>query len=73
MIKNPALFEKFNQDFISKKGRLSYSQSMLIFSALWKEGVSLGVLPPKDLLDGIEVDIKIAKVLNSCLKKSSQK
>jgi len=26
---------------------------------MWKEGVSLGVLPPKDPLEGIDVDIKI--------------
>jgi hypothetical protein len=37
---------------------------------MWKEGVRLGVLPPKDELEGIEVDIKVAAVLNSCLKKS---
>jgi len=39
---------------------------------MWNEGVMLGVLPPKNPLEGIEVDIKVAKVLNSCLKKSSQ-
>ena len=32
----------------------------------------LGVLPLKEPLDGIDVDIRIAKALNSCLKKSSE-
>jgi hypothetical protein len=31
---------------------------------MWKEGVQLGVLPMKDPLDGIEVDIRIASILN---------
>jgi len=38
---------------------------------MWNEGAKLGVLPTKEPLEGIEVDIKIAKALNSCLKKSS--
>jgi hypothetical protein len=33
-------------------------------SALYKEAVALGVFPPKDPLEGIEVKIKIAKVVN---------
>lgn len=57
------------REFISKQ-RLSYKQSLQIFESMWNEGVQLGVLPPKEPSEGIEVDIKIAKVLNSCLKKS---
>jgi len=34
---------------------------------MWEEGISLGVLPPKHPLEGIEVDIKIARIIN-CLK-----
>jgi hypothetical protein len=30
---------------------------------MWNEGVNLGVLPPKDPLEEIDVDIRIAKVL----------
>ena len=33
----------------------------------------MGVLPPKAPLEGIETDIKIAGVLNSCLKSFSEK
>lgn len=72
MIKNPELLKKFEEDFIQDKGRLSYNQSLLIFTALWNESVKLGVMPLKNPLEGIEVDIKVAKILNSCLKKSSQ-
>jgi len=43
-----------------------------MFSSLWQEGKELGVISGKDPLAGIEVDIRLAKVLNSCSKKSSQ-
>ncbi len=35
---------------------------------MWELGMSLGVLPPNDPLEGIEVDIRVAEILN-CLKK----
>jgi len=56
------------REFISKQ-RLSYKQSLQIFESMWNEGIKLGVLPPKEPLDGIDVDIRIAKIINSCLKK----
>lgn len=71
MIKNPGLLRKFEDDFIRDKGKLPFKHAMKLFSDMWNEGLRLGVLPPKEPLDGIDVDIKIAKVLNSCLKKSS--
>jgi hypothetical protein len=70
LIKNIHFVEDMEKEFISKQ-RLSYKQSLQIFESMWNEGVKLGVLPPKEPSEGIAVDIKIAKVLNSCLKKSS--
>lgn len=71
MIKNPDLLKKFEDDFIGDKGKLRFKQAMKLYSDMWNEGLKLGVLPPKEPMEGIEVDIKIAKVLNSCLKKPS--
>jgi hypothetical protein len=51
--------------------RITYEQSLKLFTEMWKEGVKLGVLPPKDPLEGIDVDIRIAKVLNSSLNRFS--
>ena len=73
MIKNPDLLKKLEDEFIRNESRLNYRQSLKLFTDMWEEGVRLGILPPKDPLEGLEVDIKIAKVLNSCLKNSSQK
>ncbi|MFO7555240.1 MAG: hypothetical protein R6W88_08545 [Desulfobacterales bacterium] len=55
------------------EGPLPFIQSLKTFTAMWNHGMKLGVLPPKDPLEGIETDIKIAGVLNSCLKSSFQK
>ncbi|MFH2011759.1 MAG: hypothetical protein ABIJ37_03490 [Pseudomonadota bacterium] len=68
MIKNPELLKKFENNLIRDEGKLPFHQSIRLFTSMWNEGVKLGVLPPKEPLEGIDVDIKIAKVLNSCLK-----
>lgn len=68
MIKNVRLLKEMEDDFFKKEGKSDFSHSIKIFESMWKEGVKLGVLPPVDPLEGIEIDIKIAKILNSCLK-----
>ncbi|MBI5893697.1 MAG: hypothetical protein HZB79_08630 [Deltaproteobacteria bacterium] len=73
MIKNTQLLKEFENAIIKKEGILPFSSSIRIFESLWNEGIKLGVLPPSNPMEGIEVDIKIAKALNSCLKKSSQR
>lgn len=70
LVKNYARFRKFEDDFLKNQGELSYQISMKLFTAMWNEASSFGILPPKEPLEGIEVDIRIARVLNSCLKKS---
>ncbi|MGA1795979.1 MAG: hypothetical protein ACMUIL_08985 [bacterium] len=72
MIKNPDLVKKIEYAFVKEEGRLSFQHALKIFTSMWNEGIHLGVLPPKEPLEGIDVDIKIAKVLNSCSKKSFQ-
>lgn len=70
MIKDTEMLEKFEREFISGRGRLPYEQSRKLFAAMWKEGITLGVFPPADPLAGIEVDTRIARILNTCLTKS---
>lgn len=69
MIKNTKLLQKFEDD-LQKKEVLSYNDALKIFESLWDEAKTLGILPSKDPMDGIEVKIKLAKILNSCLKNS---
>ncbi len=40
----------------------------MIVDALYKEAVTLGALPLKDPLEGIDIAIKIARVVNSVSK-----
>jgi len=68
LIKNPDILEDFEKERI-KKEKLTFKKALKLFEAMWEEGIHLGVLPPKDPLEGIEVDIKIARILN-CLKNS---
>jgi len=70
MIKNSHLVKKLEEDFIARE-KLPYRKALHIFESLWQEGVTLGVLPPKDLSEGLEVDLRIARVLNSCSRNSS--
>jgi len=58
--------KQFEDDLARKEGRLDYSKALEIFTRLWEEGCALGVLPPADPLEGIETDITIARILNSC-------
>jgi hypothetical protein len=63
MIKDQKLLAEFNDELIRKE-RLDYAAALRIFEAMWDEGRKLGVLPLKDPLEGIDVDIRIARILN---------
>lgn len=68
MIRNPRILDNLERK-VMKEEKLSFSEALAIFEAMWKEGMTLGVIPPKDPLEGVETDIRIARILN-CLKKS---
>jgi hypothetical protein len=62
MIKNEKKLKSF------EKEKLGFKAAMKIFTALWKEAVHFKVFPSKNPLEGIETDLKIARILNSCSK-----
>ena len=55
---------KFELDFLRKE-KVDLVRNFHIVEALYKEAVTLGIIPLKNPLDGIEVDLKIAEVVNS--------
>ena len=57
-------FRKFERELL-KKEKVDIMRNFKILEALYQEAVSLGIIPLKNLFDGVEVDIKIAKVINS--------
>jgi hypothetical protein len=63
MIKDTRLLAEFEDMEVSKE-KPDYPSALRIFEAMWKEAMLLGVLPLKDPLEGIEVDIQIARILN---------
>jgi len=63
MVKGGKLLAEFEKAYTALE-KPDYWEALKIFEAMWKEGLMLGVLPLKDPLDGIEVDIRIAKILN---------
>lgn len=69
MIKNPEILGDFERSFLSGQGRFPYTQSQKLFAAMWEEAITLGVFPPADPLAGVEVDIRMARILNTCLTK----
>jgi len=44
--------------------KLSYTQALAIYEMLHKEAVALGAISSENILDGLEVDIKIARAIN---------
>jgi transcriptional regulator with XRE-family HTH domain len=56
-------FQKFEMDLL-REGKIDIVRNFQIVEALYKEAVTLGIIPLKNPLDGIEVDLKIAKVVN---------
>jgi hypothetical protein len=57
-------FQKFEMEFVRKE-KVDIVRNFRIVNALYNEAVTLGIIPLKNPLDGIEVDLKIAKVVNS--------
>ena len=69
MIINKNLIEKFEKELL-KKEKMDLKKKFLLLNAMYKEALFLGVFPLKNPLEGLEVDIKIAKVINSVPKSS---
>ena len=55
---------KFETDVL-RKDKINHGKNIRTVDALHYEAVALGAFPLRDPLEGIEVDLKIAKVVNS--------
>ncbi|MCK4420231.1 hypothetical protein KAW18_00795 [candidate division WOR-3 bacterium] len=64
MIKNSKQLRDFEREYEKKQNR-DLDEKYKILDAMYREAKYLGVFPLKNPLEGIEVDIKIAKVVNS--------
>ena len=66
MIKNNE-FQQYEMEFL-RRGKLDIVRNFKIEEALYQEAISLGIIPLKNPLDGLEVDIKIARTINRVSK-----
>jgi hypothetical protein len=67
MVKDAKKLEMFEIELM-KHEKPDPVKNFKIVEALYDEAVALGAIPLKNPLDGIEVDIKIAKAINSVSK-----
>ncbi len=63
MIQNRHKLDEFYRKLDAEEN-LSYKEALAIYEMLHKEAVSLGVINSENILDGLEVDIRIAKAIN---------
>ena len=64
MIKNPDLLQKF-EDKLVQQEKTNFLKNLRLVDAMYRDAVIFGIFPLKDALDGVEIDIKIAEVINS--------
>ena len=58
------LLDKFNEDFSGKES-ITLGQRLKIFNFMLHEYISLRIYKKINPLEGIETDIRVAKILNS--------
>ena len=63
MVRSELKLNKFYQKLIEEEN-ISHKEALFIYEALHKEAVSLGIINSKNILDGLEIDIRIAKALD---------
>ncbi|NVL90147.1 MAG: hypothetical protein HWN69_04005 [Desulfobacterales bacterium] len=57
------MFYEFEKELI-KKEKADVIKNFHMVDSMYDEAVALGIIPMKDPLDGLEIDLKIAKVVN---------
>ena len=63
MVKNKVKLSKFYRKVIEEEN-ISHKKALSIYEALHKEAVSLGIINSENILEGLEVDLRIAKAIN---------
>ncbi len=64
MVKNGEAVHRLEKSMIRRE-KPDYSKNIRLVEAMYEEAVELGAFPPQDKLSGIDIDIKIARAINS--------
>jgi len=62
MIRNKRKLNEFYRRII-KEENISHKQALSIYEMLHREAVSLGAISSENILEGLEVDLRIAKAI----------
>jgi hypothetical protein len=63
MIRNGRMLDEFYRKLIEQED-ISHKQALAIYEAMHAEAVSLGIISSKNILEGLEVDLRIARAIN---------
>jgi hypothetical protein len=63
MVINTEKLREFERSEIARED-ISYADALAIFDGLRQEAISLGAFSCENILDGLDVDIRIAKAVN---------
>ena len=63
MIRNKPKLYDFYRRLIEQED-ISHAKALSIYEALHQEAVSLGVISSENILEGLEVDLRIARAIN---------
>jgi len=63
MIINTDKLRAFEQSEMARED-ISYRDALAIFDGLRREAISLGVFSRENILEGLDIDIRIAKAIN---------
>ncbi len=69
MVKNTSRLKEFEDNYI-RSNKPDLLRNLQLLDQLYKEAKALSVFPLQEPLSGLEIDIKIAKVINSVPKTS---
>lgn len=63
MIKDVAFWEAWEREYIAKEP-VDFARNLRLLDAMYEHARLLGAFPPADPLEGIEVKIRVARILN---------
>ncbi len=63
MVRNLQLLRAF-EDALARRTPVDHLQNLRLVEAMLEEARELGVWPPPDPLEGIETDIRVARIVN---------
>jgi len=63
MIKNKEHLEAF-ENRLAAEEKVDFFKNFIIYEALWRQAILLGILPLKNPYDGVEEDIRLAGILS---------